>query len=318
MAFYNGSGLGVIAGVADSGVASDFMDLFTTVRDAAVAEGWTVLIDSVYSGSDRKWMLRGPGTTPGVQPYVGAFTVRDVPSDYYNWKVFCMTGYNAADTGISTQPGANNLLYDLNVLMWNDPIPYYLMINNRRIHCVINVDGVWQHWYQGFFLPYATPDQYPYPMLVSASISSPGVRYSTTTADFRNGIAHAESENAQIWDPYGAQRIFGNGATEVRMAPEQDPSFNYEGEAPPYTTDPTHLDFANARPCHNQPDEFHLTPFIIYKPYRYIAGEVDGVYKCAGFSNSAGDLVTIGGKTYLMVQDHYRTGFGDYFAVLLE
>ena len=318
MAFYNGSGQGLIAGVADTGAATDYLDLLLKIKNAAVAEGWTVLKDLVNDEPpDRDLMLRGPGTTPGVQPYIGFRTYRDVPDDIYNFFHYCMTGFDNS-LAVTQQPGINTIQVDFGTCHWLDPIPYYLMINDRRIHCVVNVDGVWQHFYQGFFLPYGTPAQYPFPQYLGAHTNDPNLRYSTTTGNFRSHLSDPAQVNGMYWDPYGAQRQINGSANGGRLHPAQSPSFNFEGEAPPYTTSPSSVSWTNQRPLRNTPDEFLLWPCIIYKPYRYQAGELDGCFKVAGFSNATGDLVTVNGKTYLMVQDGYRTGFADYFAVLLE
>jgi hypothetical protein len=282
-----------------------------------VSEGWTALIDAVYSGSDKDLMLRGPGTTPGIQPYMGIRTYRSVPSDYYNYTHYAMTGY---DSGVSVwqQPGVNSILGNIGTLLWNNSIPYYLCVNKRRIQCLVNVDGIWQHFYAGFFLAFGTPAQYPFPQYLGASVNAANQRYSTTAAGFRGHLSFPEGVHAMMWDPLGQQRQIGAGTTDLRLSPAQNPAMDYSGTAPPYTISDFLPEWTNMRPFYNEPNEFFLMPCILYRPYRYIAGQLDGCYKVPGFSNSSGDVVQIGSKYYVMFQDAYRIGFADYCAMLLE
>jgi hypothetical protein len=64
--------------------------------------------------------------------------------------------------------------------------------------------------------------------------------------------------------------------------------------------------------------KYHLTPVEIYEPSTNLFGALDGVYHITGFNNAVENTVEIGGKTYVIIQDVWRTGFLDYYAMRLD
>ena len=66
----------------------------------------------------------------------------------------------------------------------------------------------------------------------------------------------------------------------------------------------------SARPC---PDgSYPLLPLVLAG-----LGEMDGCHAVPGFGNAAENLVRVGGIDHLVVQDVFRTGYGDYWALRL-
>ena len=66
----------------------------------------------------------------------------------------------------------------------------------------------------------------------------------------------------------------------------------------------------NAREC---PDgSYPLLPFILSG-----LGEMDGCYAVPGFNNAAENIISVGGIDHLVVQDVFRTGYSDYWALKL-
>lgn len=46
-------------------------------------------------------------------------------------------------------------------------------------------------------------------------------------------------------------------------------------------------------------------------------GELDGMYSVPGYGNSVENIITANGVDHLVVQDVYRTGYSDYWALKL-
>ena len=63
------------------------------------------------------------------------------------------------------------------------------------------------------------------------------------------------------------------------------------------------------------PAQYSLDPVIVMQSGVGVFGELDGVYKITGFDNAVENEITIGGTSYVVIQDVWRTGFGDYFAL---
>lgn len=49
-----------------------------------------------------------------------------------------------------------------------------------------------------------------------------------------------------------------------------------------------------------------------------VYGELDGIYYITGFDNAVENTLVIGGVTYVVIQDVWRTGFPDYFALRMD
>ena len=57
---------------------------------------------------------------------------------------------------------------------------------------------------------------------------------------------------------------------------------------------------------------YPLLPFVLAG-----LGEMDGCFAVPGYANAAENIVTVGGVNHLVVQDVFRTGYSDYWALRL-
>jgi hypothetical protein len=64
-------------------------------------------------------------------------------------------------------------------------------------------------------------------------------------------------------------------------------------------------------------DHYPLLPVTLNDSTPNIYGELDGIYFVSGFNNAVENTITIGGDTYLVVQDVWRTSHIDYYAMKL-
>lgn len=150
----------------ESGTATDYSDLldklvtFATVT-VPVAHRWVVMENAVD-----KVVLKGIGTGADAI-YISIQKYADALGDAFGWYLNGYTGY-VAGLNFVQQPGAMLADYPAMPLI-DSTITYWLAVNNRRIVLVAKVAGTYQSCYLGYILPFATPNQYPYPLCIGGS-----------------------------------------------------------------------------------------------------------------------------------------------------
>lgn len=264
-----------------SGVATDYLDLlnrlkqFVTQDMLPANERWSVL--HWKPGPPAELVLQGPGLAGTDQINVGIRSVAG--ADYGNWELRGYVAWNPA-LPFDSQYKQSKAYY---AMLMQSAMPYWIVANGRRIVMVAKTSTYYEMMYLGLFLPYATPAQYPYPLLIAGSYnqsvrySETGYRYSFTKVPSSYSYCMSYYTPAGTWKDYMA--IW------------------------PY-------DIGDMREC---PDgSYPLLPVIIDG-----LGEVDGVYVVPGYQNASENIITVDGVNYLVVQNVNRTGYNDYSAVKL-
>ena len=273
--------------VDNSGGVLAHYKMLETIRDFAAANGWTVLrYDTVPA--NRELILKGVGYTGEEEIFVGFRTYQNAAADYYNLVAAAFTGYVPGNT-FDTQPGA--MLSG--VPAHNNRIDYWLTLNPQRIAMAMKVGTpVYESCYAGKFLPYARPSQYPYPVIAAGMLSgAPASRFSDTAPSmpYKGSRANMRMRfNDGVWRqpecyPWNNARLAG-GTTQQR-------------------------DTGGIYP---------LTPIVLSDATSGLFGELDGVFHISGFDNATENTVEIDETTYVVVQDVWRTGFNDYYALRMD
>jgi hypothetical protein len=254
------------------------------IKTLALANGWSTLRD-VSTSNTREIILLGVGLTGLENIYIGFKTYLDVGADYYNIQVGTFTGYTAGNS-FETQPG----FYLVGVPAHNARIDYWLCVNAQRIACTMKVGTpVYESFYAGKFVPYARPTQYPYPVFVGGSFAgAAATRFSDTAHYFyvRGGLGtRAALRNNSAWvSPYT------------------------------YPYDSNLVVTTQIRDTNNEYQLFPVELFTATDLY----GRLDGIYHITGFNNATENTLVISGITYVVIQDTWRTGHGDYYALRIE
>jgi hypothetical protein len=184
-----------------TGTATDYRDLldklrvFLTSTMTPAAQRWQQLRWNVTS-TTQELILRGPGLAGVDEIFVGIRSDQNVAGDIYNWHIQGATGYLPLDTW-ANQPNASP---ERHMALWNQPMPYWFVANGRRIIVAARVSTRVMFIHLGFILPYATPGQYPYPLLIMGSASN--VRWSDVSSNFAPVIRSpggAWSVSAALW-----------------------------------------------------------------------------------------------------------------------
>lgn len=289
--------------ISDGGAtphATSYADLLTKLEAFANANGWTTLEDT-----SENLIMQGEGLAATDEIFVGIQKYSDVPGDAYGWYIQGYTGY-VASAGFSMQPGAIPPITDgrsyAAVPLWNGTIPYWFVVSGRRIIMVAKVSTVYISMYLGFYLPYATPNQYPYPLLIAGSfqrgIGTLKPRYSLTSSDM---YAFWAGTNFQVRTSGGGWYGADNGTTTGMF---------------PYNQ----VDTAKMRNAVD--DSAVICPIEIWQNsstpiQKNKLGELDGIYHVPGFGLSAEDTVDIGGTDYLLVPNVFRSSNSDFAAIKL-
>jgi len=244
-------------------------------------------------------IMKGKGFTSDEEIYVGIYLYQSVANDYYNFTVATMRGF-LPDASFTTQPGISNRS---SVCGHNVTITYWLSVNAQRVNCVMKVGTpVYEMFSIGKFFPYAFPSQYPQPLMVAGTLAgtSAAVRYSDTSSAHTWGIKGNLSQF----------RTFLNDGTWNQSycfpySVASDEAMLYNAMRPAGTSTATYT--------------YPILPIEIYtlSPTN-IYGRLDGLYWITGFDNVAENTVTVDGRDFVIFQDVFRTGFGDYFAMELD
>lgn len=313
-----------------TGTATDYLDLFERFRTfitsnaALVAAGqqWTQMRYSTSeAGTGRRvLMLRGPGNAGTDQIYVNLQTDFNTPNDWYNWKIWGATGYNAA-TAYNDQPGqtsaAGRTGYWARFWYSTTPgasaIPYWFIADGRCFKIIAKVSNTYQQLFGGFFLPYATPNEYPYPLMIGAMGYQAEYRWSQS--DYRNwaywkgyyASAHrwidgAWHEHATVNSSYTGYST-GNSDLATLVWPKNSRHIDGQGFDGSYRLAPLSL--------------YHFNGANADIGARFY-GMLPGIFHVSGYQNGSENIITIDAKNYLVVQNGYQTGIGDYVAYLLE
>jgi len=298
----------------ETGTATSYTDLLAKLKTfltGLASNPWVALKDA-----DGELILQGEGLAGLDEIFVGIKTYYDAPGDYYNWRLQGYTGYSAGLT-FDTQPGAITTEVSQNycprLCLWNSSIPYWFIANGRRFIVIAKVSTVYQVLYMGFIRAYATPGQYPYPLAIGGSSNAQsGNRWSIQNAVNVGACPmpvgnYAGTATLRLRDQSGAWQGIRNNTGVLYTWP-------YAGSG---------LSAAHANPetiREGIDGTYPLLPVILHSSSpTQIYGELEGIFHVSGFNNAAENLVVDSGSDeHLVVQDVYRTGINNYFAVLLE
>ncbi len=255
------------------------------VKTLALANGWTTLRDNSTADS-REVILKGIGLSGLEDIYVGLKTYYNSSADYYNIQVGSFTGYVSGNT-FETQPNA----YLCGVPAHNNRIDYWLVVNAQRIACAMKVGTpVYESFYIGKMFPYGRPSQYPYPVVCGGSFNGASTtRFSDTSHSFM---------------------LAGNGGN--RLAFRTNDSW-----ANPYIHPYNNTTLCSAYHVRDTNSLYQLLPVELYTS-NGMYGVLDGIYYIPGFNNAVENTLVINSVTYVVIQNVWRTGFADYYALRIE
>ena len=292
------------------------------------SQAWAELKYGVV-GLETELYLRGPGNNNDQAVYCNTTIVQDITAgtDAWSWETRGATAFNTAQT-FDTQPG---ICSNPKVMPLQDtPSQYWFFANGRRYIIVDQVTAsVYTNTYAGLIRPFEPVSnvlEYPYPLYVGASMGRRGLRFSDVSAGYHRSFWNPGYDTDQrgsgsmfsagnIWrgisnyDSSGGSDVTGlpTGAEVGLTMPYSHAlgSESYEPENMEPLLDGTYL-LTEVEVAWGDAN------WLLYKE-RY--GVLDGVAHLSGISQAVTNQVTIGADTYIVFQEAFRTGPGDYAAI---
>jgi hypothetical protein len=297
-------------GAADFIIGDTFTIATTQGALSAAGEEWTVMR---WTGGN-ELILRGQGLDGNQEIYVGMRGVFDVGTDYYNWETRGYTGYDGG-MDFDLQPGVSDAAY---LSLWNSTIPYWFVVNGQRIIVVAKVSTTYHLGYWGYWYPYGQPSAFPYPLLISASTGSRGVRWSSNNETHSNLTQAKYVAGSLSFAGYGARFYAPDGAWYP--IGRYDLGASYAGGfARLWPFSRTNTVETLSEFDVNPDGSYPLIPSVLVqeRPVTNLLGELDGIFATTGQGLATEDIIQVSGVDYLAVQNIFRTGRDDYVAVKL-
>lgn len=271
------------------------------IIDQAVDESWQVNNpDSEWNG---RLYLQGPGLAGTDEVHMVIENDVNATEDYYNLNFKGMIDYNSVEhLAPNNQPGISGMC---SMQFWDDDITYWVIADGRRFILLAKVSTVYQSGYFGFYLPYATPGQLPYPIIIGGTYSTTGLRWSSESVNHR-GVFDPATNNVRLRKINGnwlsIRNKYQSGASEIT---------EYKSNIGPWNSNQTVRE--------NIDGSYAIEASEIYSDDDggNVFGSLDGIFWISGFSNASENALTIGGDEYIVIQNVFRTGFSDYMAVRL-
>jgi hypothetical protein len=283
-------------------------------------------------GPEEGVVLRGPGLSDQNQIYVGLRLVQNPVGDSYCVEAIGMTG--ALPDASSWLDHVNVTPHSVRIFLNNLEFDYWFVMSGRRFICVNKISTVYQALYAGFFLPFATPDAYPYPYFLggSAGADEGGANAPASWRDVSAWHSHfvqpswdvlGNTDRALpqawmmtpggVWEPISHT---GTKTTDLVIHPNVDDRQDwFDGTGITFYS----LSTLRAPLIECFGGELWTMPFTIMDTAQsQTYGSLDGVEKCQGYGNAAENEITVDGDTYLVVQNSFRTTPDSYWALKLD
>lgn len=304
----------------ETGTATNYRDLldrfhaFITTHHDLVAAGqqWQALRWET-NATTKELILKAPGLAGAEEIYCGIRSYEDSNAPYHVWDLNGFIGFNQ-NNDFAAQPGAITG-WTPKMALWNSAISYWFVANGRRAVVVAKVSTVYEAAYLGFILPYATPGQYPYPLLVGGSMTGKqGLSYSLISTNHRHFVDPGDQNSYSSYTACMLRSVSGGWMAFQNFYYGSQELLFYDGSRFVWPMIYSGLD--KIREADN--GTYVLTPVVLMEKNSNIFGELDGIYHVSGFNNAAENLITVGGVDHLVVQNVYRTSVRDYWALRLE
>ena len=291
----------------------DFIDGTTageTGKLLAVGERWTVNKDDTTTTPGERYVyLEGPGLGGTDNIHVNIRIFSDAGNNVHNWEISGATGFSAGDL-FANQPGITTVSSYLTLS--NADTPFWFVVSGRRIIVIAQTAGsVSYAAYLGWYLPYATPSEFPYPMFNGGSTHASTVSYlatNYTVGNFYDGPRiSATAAAGQLRHRDGSWLAV---AAYIQTAGATRPA-GVNGDCEVWPHDNLASTKYEYGYIENVAGSFSVFPMILYSTQNSgnIYGELDGVFfsPLGTVGKKFPDTIVISGDDYLVVNNAYRT-----------
>lgn len=276
----------------------------------------------VYTYGSEELILRGVGSSGSDYIYIG-FKAYAIESGQGNYGLILngFTGYNPL-LSFYEQPGAmqiSDTLISL-PLKGSDTVKYWFIANARRVIIIAQVGSRWHQAYLGFGIPYGTPSQWPYPLIIggSGAVRNSGGNIGVPIEGTTSSTAiHAFWKPINVSDGLNGLTLnAGNLAVKAPDGAFRRPYLSVSGTASslgsgtwPYVEgvrDTTYGGFLNMRSILGT-NTYSLNPIMIVEGSpANIWGEFDGIKHVTGYNLDSTHVVIVNSEQWLCINNVYR------------
>lgn len=171
---FAGGAYTVTPGVAATTTAiSPATGINLTIDATILATGWSTDRSQVLTAPERELLLRGTGAGSD-EIFIGMETKRNVGAGVFYWELEGNTGFDNGQA-FDDQPGSSRSNFEVDTLtvpMNNGTIDFFIVIDPFHIKLITKSGSSYTNLYMGFIFTYATPAEYPYPLLIMGCSSA--------------------------------------------------------------------------------------------------------------------------------------------------
>ncbi|ANO57504.1 hypothetical protein [Vibrio phage vB_VhaS-tm] len=269
------------------GTAMGHKDLLAKLRTFALSNGWTSVKWSAPADGEHFLVLKSTGQTGQDSIHLAFETNTLTASDAFNWRVRASAIW--IDSTFDAMSEASN---QRAVYLWDADIEYYFIVNADHIKVIATVSGTSQYYYGGTFRAFTSRGHWNNPLCCFGVGTDVDARWSSQGDDF------------SAW-----QFVRGSNATQVQ---------NRLGDWKKMTYLWPCMDTRITTQSLPRTDNIvSILQVLMRIEGENIVGELYGCYGLSGFGLSHGQVVQQNGRSFLVVQNVYRAGQGDYLAMEL-
>lgn len=276
-----------------------------------------------------EWISHGPGVGGGLSIYTAMGVQYSHADDRYNIALYGQDSF-AAGSAINLQPNSNSISGTVNVPLMclrKSPMPFWLVCNGDRHAAIVKAGSVYEWYYQGFIAVHGTPGNHALPLFIGGCHTQTAAVTGSVDVPHRafwDPSPHASTGSSAHfrWVDGTWIRTINNTDTTGSRTPAKTcvmlPYASYvSGAEAPLQSFSGFM--ARIKPALGT-SEYEAIPITlaITSPQNAIVGDLIGVRAVSGFSQASENLLTIGGQTWVVGQNTFRTARDSFAALLLE
>jgi hypothetical protein len=273
-------------------------------------------VDAAFAAT----IWEAPGNDGNSEILVGVHPFERQDADYFNWELAGFDGYLASSAWYQ-QAGHHGKCY---LPLWDASIPYWFVVDGRRVVVVAKLNTQYEVAYLGFVDPYFTPDQWPYPLAIGGALAfGPSIpawndiawRWSNISNNHR-ALTHSDPGTQTYTEPeyrqFRARQWAGSWLGYMGTS----------GDDIPYANEDAHFIWPAA--CGlmlldpNLDGGYTRWPAMLNAATPNTIGEISGIAVVSGQDLTAETLINDGAIEWIAFHNIYRTDRDDFLAVALD
>jgi hypothetical protein len=260
--------------------------------------------DMIRNTQGRYLLLKGPGLSGDKQIFIELVSYQDSSADTSNIQMFYGVGAGDSEGLLGGSAG------DRWMPLVNTSMQYWFTGNGQRFTITAKVSTDYISGYAGFFLPYALPDEWPYPIIVGGSAAD-NIKYTDTGNPAYRSYWHPFARNWSGQPSYSSLSMRHANGQEKWFSNANQDSYPFLASTYPYMGD------VQFRPA--VPGNYALMPIVLFsRNQAETFGELDGVYHINGYNVASEDIIKINGVDHIVFQSANQIGATAFAAIKLE